>query len=162
MPSRTHVPAYQQLDDEVEGLVERINWRWGTDTWQPVVYLKEHYGPADMIGPAPAGPFCVVSSLHDGMNLVAKEFVASRDRRGRRAGPEPVHRGGPGADRRAAGQPVRRRRDGRGDAARPEMPAEERQRRMRRMRAAVAENNIYRWAGKILSALLRIDIPEAL
>ncbi len=62
----------------MDRVVERVNWRWGTDTWAPIVYRKEHFGPVDMIALHRLAHFGVVSSLHDGMNLVAKEFVASR------------------------------------------------------------------------------------
>ena len=56
VPSRTHVPAYQHLDDEIDQLVDDINWRWGYENWKPIVYLKRQFGPAGDDGPAPAGP----------------------------------------------------------------------------------------------------------
>jgi trehalose 6-phosphate synthase len=160
VPSRGHVAAYQRLDEEVDRLVELINWRWGTDTWAPIIYLKEHFGPVDMIALHRLAAFGVVSSLHDGMNLVAKEFVASRiDDDGAL-----ILSHFTGAARElpdallvnpfAVGEITEAMR------AALEMPVEEQQRRMRRMRAAVASNNVYRWAGKILSTLLRIELPE--
>ena len=78
VPSRTHVKAYQLLDDEIDGLVEEINWRWSTDSWKPIVYLKQQYSPIQMMALHRLARFCIVNSLDDGMNLVAKEFVASR------------------------------------------------------------------------------------
>ena len=105
--------------------------------------------------------FCVVSSLHDGMNLVAKEFVSSR-----------VDEDGvlilsqfTGAARELTDavliNPVRRRGTVRRDARGALMPREERSRRMRRMREVVAENNVYRWAAKIVSTLIQIDTEDA-
>jgi trehalose-6-phosphate synthase len=162
VPSRLHVRAYQQLDEEVDRIVERVNWRWGTDTWAPIIYRKEHFGPVDMIALHRLAHFGVVCSLHDGMNLVAKEFVASRtDEDGAL-----VLSLFTGSARELTDALLVNpfAIDQIADAMRCalEMPPEERQRRMRRMRAAVASNNVYRWAGKILSALLRIEIPEGL
>ena len=76
-PSRTHLEPYRALNDGVQTLADQINWKHGSTHWQPVVFLNEHFGPEDVYllyrieG-------CVVSSLHDGMNLVAKEFVTAR------------------------------------------------------------------------------------
>lgn len=161
VPSRWHVAAYQQLDEEVDRLVERINWRWGTDTWAPILYRKEHFGPADMMALHRLAHFAVVNSLHDGMNLVAKEFVASRtDERGALVLSKFT---GSARELLDALQVNPFDVDQIADALRAalEMPPEEQERRMRRMRAAVASNNVYRWAGKILSTLLRIDVAEA-
>ncbi len=161
VPSRWHVAAYQRLDEEVDRIVERINWRWGTDTWTPIVYRKEHFGPVDMMALHRLAHFGIVCSLHDGMNLVAKEFVASRtDEQGVLILSRFT---GSARELTDALQVNPFAVDEIADAmhAALEMPPEERQRRMRRMRAVVASNNVYRWAGKILSVLLRIDVPEA-
>ena len=66
------------LDDEIDSLVEQINWRWSTDSWRPIIYLKQQHVQSQMMALHRLADFCVVSSLDDGMNLVAKEFVASR------------------------------------------------------------------------------------
>ena len=73
-----HPTPTKQLDDEIDALVERINWRWGTGAWRPIVYEKRHFNQVEMMALHRLASFCVVSSLHDGMNLVAKEFVSSR------------------------------------------------------------------------------------
>ncbi len=78
VPSRSEVPAYRQIDQEIEALVRQINARWGHAAWQPVILLKQHYNRSEMIALHRLADFCVVTSLHDGMNLVSKEFVASR------------------------------------------------------------------------------------
>ena len=78
VPSRMHTSQYQTLDIELDQLVEEINWRWGTDNWQPIHYLKRQFSQLEMMALHRLAHFCVVSSLDDGMNLVAKEFVASR------------------------------------------------------------------------------------
>ena len=82
-PSRDQLTQYQALGREVADTVATVNGRYGTDGWTPVVYVHEHRGPAEIAALYRAADVCVVSSLHDGMNLVAKEFIASRtDNRG--------------------------------------------------------------------------------
>src|SRR5262249_11633537 len=78
VPSRTHVRQYKLLDDEIDALVEEINWKWSTDSWRPIVYLKQQHSATQMMALHRLADFCMVTSLDDGMNLVAKEFVASR------------------------------------------------------------------------------------
>jgi trehalose 6-phosphate synthase len=160
VPSRTHIRQYQDLDDEIDGLVETLNWKWSTDSWRPIVFLKQQHGPVDMMALHQLADFCVVSSLDDGMNLVAKEFVASRvDEDGvlilsrfTGAARELTHAVlvNPFAVDEVA------------DAMHYAltMPAEERRKRMQKMQAVVAENNIYRWAGKFVSALLKLEFPD--
>jgi trehalose-6-phosphate synthase len=159
-PSRSHLPEYQAVEDEIEGLVEHLNWRWGRTDWQPVVFLKQHFGPVDMAAIQRLSRFFIVNSLHDGMNLVAKEFVASR-----------VDHDGVLILSRFTGA-FRELDDALGvnpfatheiaDAMHQALTMEpaERGRRMKRMREKVAYNNVYRWAGKILSHLMHLDIPE--
>ena len=78
VPSRVHIEAYKKLDDEIDALVEEVNWKWGIGAWRPIVYEKRHFNQVEMMALHRLAQFCVVSSLHDGMNLVAKEFVSSR------------------------------------------------------------------------------------
>jgi trehalose 6-phosphate synthase len=161
VPSRMHVPAYQHLDDEIDQLVDDINWRWGFENWKPIIYLKRQFTPPEMMALHRLASFCVVSSLDDGMNLVAKEFVASRtDGDGvlilsRFAGASRELTGALLVNPFAA--------DELSDAIRQAltMSEEDRRRRMAKMREAVAGNNVYRWAGKFLSALTQFEFPEA-
>ena len=114
----------------------------------------------DMIALHRLARFCVVSSLHDGMNLVAKEFVASRDDEhgclilSRFAG---AHRELPDA---LEINPFAIHEVSMAMHRALLMSATEQKRRMIRMREQVAYNNVYRWAGKFLSALLKVDFPE--
>jgi trehalose 6-phosphate synthase len=160
VPSRTHVPAYRQINQEADDAVQAINDRWRTDTWEPITYIKDQQGAVDMMALHRLSRFCIVSSLHDGMNLVAKEFVASRhDDDGvlilsRFTG-----------SARELGDALLINPFSIGEIAEAmhmaiEMPEEERHRRMQRMRAHVKEYNVYRWAGRILSSLLKFDFPE--
>lgn len=157
VPSRTHIPAYRAIEEEVDQLVESLNRRWGTATWQPVLLLKEHLGPTDMMAIHRLADFFVVNSLHDGMNLVAKEYVASR-----------VDGDGvlilsrfTGAARELDDalevNPFAVDETARAMQQALTMAAAERQSRMGHLREQVAYNNVYRWAGRLLTALLRIS-----
>jgi trehalose 6-phosphate synthase len=150
-PSRTHIPAYRRLNDELEALAEEINWRHGNDTWKPIVHINEHYDSEQVYALYRIATACVVSSLHDGMNLVAKEFVAARtDERG-----VLVLSRFTGAARELTDalqvNPYAVDEFATALHAALTMPPEEQERRMRRMRALVIENNIYRWAGRLLA-----------
>ena len=160
VPSRTQVPAYQQLDDEIDRIVNEINWRWGFENWKPIVFLKRQFGPPEMMALHRLAKFCVVSSLDDGMNLVAKEFVASRtDGDGALILSQFT-----GAARELTSALLVNpfSADEMADAIMNAltMPEDERRRRMQKMRAAVADNNVYRWAGKFLSALTKFEFAE--
>jgi trehalose 6-phosphate synthase len=160
VPSRTHIPEYKLMDDEIDGLIDDINWRWGSDGWRPIVYLKEQHTPVEMMALHQLADFCMVTSLDDGMNLVAKEFVASR-----------IDRDGvlilsrfTGASRELASallvNPFNVDEVAGAIHQALSMSEEERHKRMQRMREVVADNNIYRWAGKFLSALLKFEFPD--
>jgi len=160
-PSRTHIPAYRDLTEEVNKLAQDINGTHGTEDWQPVVFLNEHYGPDDIFVLYRTAAGCVVSSLHDGMNLVAKEFVTARDDdRG-----VLVLSQFTGAARELTDAvlvnpfDVEDMADGLYSAL--TMSATEQERRMRRMRSQVDDCNIYRWAGMLLSEVGK-RVPDPL
>jgi alpha,alpha-trehalose-phosphate synthase [UDP-forming] len=161
-PSRTDIERYKNFLDEVGAEAERINARFQTARWKPIVFLKKHHSHEEISRFYQAASFCMVTSLHDGMNLVAKEFVASRgDERGTLilstfAGA--AHELSDALlvnpyDVSQLAEAVRRAL---------EMPEEEQIRRMQRMRHIVRENNVYRWAANLLSDLteIRIELPE--
>lgn len=160
-PSRSHLPEYQAEEDEIEGLIEKINWRWGRMGWQPVVFFKKQHGEVDMTALHRLCRFFIVNSLHDGMNLVAKEFVASRtDNDGvlilsRFTGAFRELDGSLGVNPFAVHETAEAIHQALA------MEREERERRMRKMRDKVAYNNVYRWAGSILSILMNFDLPDS-
>lgn len=161
VPSRTHVPAYKHIDDEIDQIVDDINWRWGYENWRPIIYLKRQFGQTELMALHRLARFCVVSSLDDGMNLVAKEFAASRiDEDGALILSQFT-----GAARELNGallvNPFSADEMAEAILHALTMGRDERRRRMQRMREAVAENNVYRWAGKFLSALTKFEFPEA-
>jgi trehalose 6-phosphate synthase len=144
------------LQDEIETEVRAINATWGTDTWTPVVFEKRNLPPIEMMALHRLARFCMVTPLHDGMNLVAKEFVASRyDSDGvlilsRFAGAAQELRTAllvnPYAERELC------------DAIRlaVTMPRSERQGRMKAARMVLARNDIFDWAGELLEELTSI------
>jgi alpha,alpha-trehalose-phosphate synthase [UDP-forming] len=159
-PSRVHIGDYRQLNEQVAAMVEEINWRHGDGSWDPIVFLHEHHGPEKLFVLYRMAAACVVSSLHDGMNLVSKEFVAARsDERGVLVLSEFT---GAACELTDALIVNPYAIDQLADAYQTAltMPIEEQQRRMRRMRRQVADNNIYRWAGMLLSAAGRFVEPH--
>jgi trehalose 6-phosphate synthase len=78
-PSRQRLAPYRDLRARVQALVARVNRRFATGTWRPVHLIEEHEEPRDVYRLLRAAEVCYVGSLHDGMNLVAKEFVSARD-----------------------------------------------------------------------------------
>ena len=78
-PTRSKLPAYQALQTQTLSEAARINEKFGTDNWKPIILIDHHQEPREVFELFRAADFCIVNSLHDGMNLVAKEFVAARD-----------------------------------------------------------------------------------
>jgi alpha,alpha-trehalose-phosphate synthase [UDP-forming] len=157
VPSRTGIADYDQLNREVLQLVNDINAKWRRGDWQPIHFIHHHVEMPGLMALHRLADFCVVSSLHDGMNLVAKEFVSSRfDEDG-----VLILSSFAGASRELTSaisvNPFAPDEIAAAMKAAIEMEPEERTRRMRKMRRTVEENNIYRWAGKIVQHLLRVE-----
>jgi trehalose 6-phosphate synthase len=155
-PTRSRLAAYDALQREAERLAEEINEQHGTATYRPVELVVRHHEPDEVFELFRAADACIVSSLHDGMNLVAKEFVASRDdeqgvlilstfagasrelSEALMVNPYDAH---------AMGEVIERALV---------MPPEEQRERMRQMRDLVRVRNVYRWAGQMLLDATRI------
>jgi len=160
VPSRTAIGDYEHLNQTLLRQVDFLNRKWAHGSWKPIVFVRRHVDASALAALHLMADFCLVSSLHDGMNLVAKEFVASRiDGDG-----VLILSAFTGAARELTGailvnpfsvdEMAEAIHQGLG------MPAQERRRRMIRMRAAVAANNVYRWAGSLLLTLAGIEAPE--
>ncbi len=161
-PSRTNIKRYHDFNQQVEAEAERVNKRFQTSEWKPIVLLNRHHSHKEIAPYYKAADLCLVTSLHDGMNLVAKEFVAARG-------------DGDGVlvlsqftgachelrdallvnpyDTEQLADTLRRAL---------EMPPEERRARMAHMRRTVKEHNVYRWAADLISDLseIRMDARE--
>jgi trehalose-6-phosphate synthase len=160
-PSRTDIPRYQQFVDEVTAEADRINGRFQAGRWKPIVLLKRHHSHEEIERYFRAASVCLVTSLHDGMNLVAKEFVSARD----------DNRGAlilstfAGASRELGDallvNPYDVDQVANAIFQALEFNEEEQSARMSRMRKTVYEHNIYRWASNLLSDLAEIRVESA-
>ena len=150
-PSRSKLPAYQALQRATLAEVERINGRFATAEWKPIVLIGKHQPPEQVFELYRAADFCIVNSLHDGMNLVAKEFVAARDDEDGVL----ILSTFAGAARELVEAILVNPFDVAETAAAIrralEMPREQRLLRMQLMRRTIKENNVYRWAGRMLT-----------
>jgi trehalose 6-phosphate synthase len=156
-PSRTKIVQYHDLNERIEALTRQINDKWARDDYRPIILLRAHHEPSTVFRYYRAADLCYVSSLHDGMNLVAKEFVAARD----------DERGvlilsqftGAARDLTEAliVNPYDMGEAAAALAAALRMPRQEQRERMQSMRRFLSEFNVYRWAGKMLvdAAVLR-------
>jgi trehalose 6-phosphate synthase len=152
-PSRTHIRRYRDLIAELESLADEINWKFRAENWKPIHFLVAHHDAATVHAFMRMASLCIVSSLHDGMNLVAKEYVAAReDGDGVLILSELA-----GAARELSDAIIINPYDTEQFASAiryaMEMPEDERRSRMERMRRQVEEYNINRWAAKFLTAL---------
>jgi len=161
-PSRTHIKRYHDFLEEVEREAERINRRFQTSNWRPIVFRKRQHSHREIDRFYRAADLCLVTSLHDGMNLVAKEFLASRfDDDGML-----ILSRFTGAARELRDALIVNPYDieQTADAIRMalEMDPAERRERMQRMRKIVREQNIYRWAGDLITELCeyRVAAPK--
>jgi trehalose 6-phosphate synthase len=155
-PSRVEIDRYGQLGEAVVGLVDRINDRFAKGSYRPIILRRAHHEPPTVYRYYRAADLCYVSSLHDGMNLVAKEFVAARDdERG-----VLVLSQFTGAARELAEALVVNPYDldqaSAALATALAMAPDEQRERMRAMRAFLAEFNVYRWAGRMLLDAARL------
>jgi trehalose 6-phosphate synthase len=154
--SRMHLRAYKDLNDRINAGAERVNWRHGSREWTPIVLTRMFTSYEQILALYRMANLCLVTPLHDGMNLVSKEFIAARnDEQGVlilsqftgasreltdallinpyhiEATAEVIHQG-------------------------LEMPKEEQRMRMARLREVVAERNVYRWAAKLISSMVKL------
>jgi len=149
-PTRSQLGAYRELQEEAVALAAEINTKHGSRTYEPVRLVIRHHEPDEVFELFRASDFCVVSSLHDGMNLVAKEFVAARDDE---AGVLILSHF-TGASRELSEALIVNPYDahGLGETMHQAltMAPDEQRARLRLMRAMVRERNVYRWAGLML------------
>jgi len=161
-PSRTAIKRYLDFFREVSEEADRINRRFQTENWKPIHLFNRHHSHREIEPFYKAADFCLVTSLHDGMNLVAKEFVISRtDEDGvlilsQFTGAARELRDALLVNPYDVGQMAETIRQA------LEMSSEERQARMKRMRRVVREHNIYRWAAELILELseIRLDAPD--
>lgn len=159
-PSRTHIKRYHELMSEIDELVEKKNWKYSDLNWKPIIYLQRHFSPEEIKPYYALADICIVSSLHDGMNLVAKEYVASK----KNLNGILILSCFTGAARELTDavliNPYSTEEFADAIKFAVEMPAEERRKRMENMRTIIKENNVYRWAGNIIMELTALTKPK--
>ncbi len=152
-PSRTHIPRYRNLVTDLESLADAINREFGNDRWQPIHLLVGQTDGASVRAYLRLASICIVSSLHDGMNLVAKEFVAAQSE----GSGVLILSEFAGAAHELPDALIINPYDidGFADTIRAAFDLEphERRSRMQRMHRAVEEHNVFRWAADLLTQL---------
>lgn len=149
-PSRSFLDQYKHFDTDVRALAAKINKRFARDGYEPICLKIEHHEPDQVYEYYRGSEFCFVSSLHDGMNLVAKEFIASRDDEqgvlilsqftgASRELTEALIVNPYNIDQCAAAIHMAL-----------EMSKAEQRQRIQSMRGFIQEFNVYRWAGRML------------
>jgi trehalose 6-phosphate synthase len=159
-PSRWVIEQYNSFNKQVLALAERINKRFGRDGYQPISLKIQHHEPAEVYECYRGADLCVVSSLHDGMNLVAKEFIGARDDEQGVL----ILSQFTGAARELTEALVINPYDIDQFAAALHlaltMPETEQRARMQSMRGLIQEFNAYRWAGRMLMDASRMRQKE--
>ena len=159
-PSRSSIKEYHDLIAAVEVEVDRINLRFKTKGWQPIVFLKKHHSHEEIRPFYETADLCLVTSLHDGMNLVAKEYVGTRDDESGVL----ILSQFTGASRELRDALIVNPYDieEMAEAIRTalEMAPEEQKARMRAMRETLKNRNIYYWAADLITALVQIRLEK--
>ena len=149
-PSRTKIDRYRELNERVSAVAESINQTWGVGTYRPIVLMQSHHEPAAVFRYYRAADLCYVSSLDDGMNLVAKEFVAARDDEQGVLVLSQFTGAARDLTEALIVNPYDLGQASDALAMALRMPADEQRERMRSMRRLVSEFNVYRWAGRMI------------
>jgi trehalose 6-phosphate synthase len=159
-PSRTHIKEYHDLMAAVEMEVDRINWRFKTKEWQPIVFLKKHHSHEEIRPFYETADLCLVTSLHDGMNLVAKEYISARDEESGVL----ILSQFTGASRELRDalivNPYSIEEMAEAIRTALEMNLGEQKARMRGMRETLKNRNIYYWAGDLIAALAQVRLEK--
>ncbi|HSA66889.1 MAG TPA: trehalose-6-phosphate synthase [Methyloceanibacter sp.] len=159
-PTRNRLEKYSELQEEGLRLAAEINERHGSGDYRPVELVVRHHAPDEVYELFRAADACIVSSLHDGMNLVAKEFVAARDDEQGVL----ILSSFAGASRELSEALIVNPYDAAAMASTLErallMPKQEQRDRMRLMRELIRERNVYRWAAQMLMDASRLRKRE--
>jgi trehalose 6-phosphate synthase len=155
-PTRTQLVLYQEIEKEAKEVADRVNRRFGRTDYQPIILVVRHHEPEEVYELFRAADLCIVSSLHDGMNLVAKEFVAARDDEQGVL----ILSAFAGASRELMEALIVNPFDARATADTIDkalrIGQEEQAERMHLMRELVSENNVFYWAGRMLLDAARL------
>lgn len=155
-PSRESVEKYREYAQAVAKEAERINERFSTKNWRPIVFEKKHHSHAELRDIYRLADFCLITSVHDGMNLVAKEFAAARDDEQGVL----ILSQFTGAARELKGpiliNPYSAEETSEAIHQALTMPHDEQRGRMSAMRTLVSDFNVYRWAAELVKAMVSV------
>lgn len=155
-PSRTLLKSYADMVSAVENEANRINWRFKRKNWSPIVLLKRHHSHEEIYPYYASSNFCMVTSLHDGMNLVAKEFVATRNNND---GVLILSRFAGAANDLLGAiivNPYDIEKSAEAIRLALTMETDEQSHRMKQMRQSIVANNIYAWASSLLKSMTNV------
>lgn len=155
-PTRSAISQYQHFESDVRAMASKINQRFSTEGYQPIVLLVQHHEPPEVFRYFRGSELCFVSSLHDGMNLVAKEFICSRDDENGVLLLSQFTGASKELPEALVVNPYNIDQCAHALATALNMPIAEQKERMRNLRAHVQENNVFRWAGKMLMDAARM------
>jgi len=154
--SRMHIPEYKELNDTLNRLVEEVNWKHSTEKWYPILLIRRHMSRTGIIALYKMANACLVSPLHDGMNLVCKEFIATKNDLNGVLILSQFTGAARELDDAIFVNPYDRENFAIMLKEAVELPDSKKKKRMKRLRSVVKENNIYKWAGKFLEELKKI------
>ena len=156
-PSRSLLKTYADTISAVENEANRINWKFKSKNWQPILFLKKHHSHEEIMPFYRSANLCMVTSLHDGMNLVAKEFIASRNQNDGVL----ILSQFAGASQELLGATIINPYDTEqtADAIKSalDMPKEQQHHKMKQMRRVIMAHNVYAWAADILKTMTSIQ-----
>jgi trehalose 6-phosphate synthase len=156
-PSRSLLKTYADTISAVEQEANRINWKFKARNWQPILFLKKHHSHEEILPFYRSANLCIVSSLHDGMNLVAKEFIAARNQNDGVL----ILSQFAGASQELLGAMIINPYDTEqtADAIKSalEMSKETQHHKMKQMRRVIMGHNVYSWAADILKTMTSIQ-----
>lgn len=158
-PSRTKIPAYHKINEEIETLIEEINKKYETipwqSSWKPIKYVKKKVSLSKVLAYYRRADICIVSSLKDGMNLVAKEYVAAN-----KNGVlilSPFTGASRELDKALIVNPYNTEEFADTIKKALEMKKDEKRERMKILRKSVKENDIYKWVKNIFFTIIEMQ-----
>ncbi len=154
--SRMHIPEYKELNENLNGLVEDVNWKHSTKKWSPIILIRKHMSQKEIIALYKLADACIVSPVHDGMNLVCKEYVSVKNDLSGVLLLSQFTGAARELEEAIFVNPYDREDFALTIKNAIELPEKIKKKKMKRLRSVVKENNIYKWAGKFLDELKKI------
>ena len=154
--SRMHIPEYKELNKNLNNLVEDINWKHSTKKWSPIILIRKHMSQKEIIALYKLADACIVSPVHDGMNLVCKEYVSVKNDLSGVLLLSQFTGAARELEEAIFVNPYDREDFALTIKNAIELPEKIKKKKMKRLRSVVKENNIYKWAGKFLDELKKI------